>query len=277
MDIDLDKISKENSKSNFFYSFAFLPKRKQYAINTVYAYCQISDEIADTDLPIEVKKSNMDEWKRELSLSFETKSNFKLLNETASVAAEFSIPRSLFFELLEGMDMDLNNRRYDTFADLEKYCYKVASVVGLMTSKIFGYKHHETEQYAITLGKALQLTNILRDVKNDSIMGRIYLPKDDMERYSVTDSDIKDERLTDNLIQLLGHYYDKALNYYRTAEAIINPEDRRNFRVARIMKNIYFAILQKIEAQNFDVFKGNFKLSKFEKIKIALKTFIFDR
>jgi phytoene synthase len=153
----------------------------------------------------------------------------------------------------------------------------VASVVGLMSSKIFGYTHKETEQYAITLGKALQLTNILRDVKNDYQMGRIYIPQEDLDSYGVSIDDIKKEKLSQEFRYLLKHYYDKALNYYNCVEQLIAKEDRKNFYVARIMKNIYFAILKKIEKQNFDVFKGNFKLSKFQKLYIAVKTVFFDR
>ena len=277
MDIDVNKIAQENSKSNFFYSFAFLPKRKRRAINVIYSFCQVSDEIADTDLPQDVKMRNLVEWRNELSLGFENKSNIPLLNETAQIASEFAIPSSLFFELLEGMEMDLTNKRYKTYTELETYCYKVASVVGLMSSKIFGYKHPETEQYAITLGKALQLTNIIRDIKNDCLMGRIYLPDEDMNKFSVPNEDIKTNNLSSNLTNLIKEYYKKAIDYYSKAETLIHAEDKNNFRVARIMKNIYFAILKKIEKQDFDVFNGKFKLSKFEKIKIALGTFIFNK
>jgi phytoene synthase len=277
MDIDIEKIAGENSKSNFFYSFAFLSANKRYAINKIYAYCQISDEIADSDSPIETKLSNLREWKEELTLGFKNKSHIHLLNETAEVASEFAIPETLLFELLEGMEMDLNNKRYETFADLELYCYKVASVVGLMSAKIFGYSHPETEQYAITLGKALQLTNIIRDVKSDFQMGRIYFPKEDLIKYSLSEENIGTGNMSGNMRDLITEYYDKAISYYNKAETLIHHEDRPNFRVARIMKNIYFCILQEIKKQNFDVFNGNFKLSKFQKIIIALRTIIFDK
>jgi len=277
MDIDIDKISNENSKSNFYYSFLFLPKRKREAINILYSFCQVSDSIADSSFPIEKKNQSMIEFKKELDLCFEGKSNIALLNKLAVMIKEFSIEPSLLFELLEGMSMDLNNKKYKLFSELETYCYKVASVVGLMSSKIFGYKHKETEEYAITLGKALQLTNILRDIKSDYEMGRVYLPQEDLDSYGVSVDDIKKEKLSNELRSLLKHYYDKALNYYNSVEQLINEEDRKNFYVARIMKNIYFAILQKIEKQDFDVFKGNFKLSKFQKLYIALKTTLLDR
>ena len=277
MDIDIDKIANENSKSNFYYSFLFLPKRKREAINLLYSFCQVADTIADVSFPVEIKIKSMIEFKNELKLCFEGKSNITLLNKLAVMAKEFSINQSLLFELLEGMDMDLNNKKYKSFAELEIYCYKVASVVGLMSSKIFGYKHKETDQYAITLGKALQLTNILRDVKNDYQMGRIYIPQEDLDSYGISIDDIREENFSKELRSLLKHYYDKTLNYYNSVEQLINKEDSKNFYVARIMKNIYFNILKKIEKQNFDVFKGNFKLSKFQKLYIAFKTFLFDR
>jgi phytoene synthase len=277
MDLDIDKIANENSKSNFYYSFLFLPKRKREAINLLYSFCQVADTIADSNSPIEVKIKTMIEFKKELKLCFEGKSNITLLNKLAIVTKEFSINQSLLFELLEGMDMDLNNKEYKSFLELEIYCYKVASVVGLMSSKIFGYEHKETEQYAITLGKALQLTNILRDIKSDCQMGRIYIPQDDLDSYGISADDIKKEKFSNEFKSLLKHYYNMTLNYYNCVEQLINKEDRKNFYVARIMKNIYFAILRKIEKQNFDVFKGKFKLSKFQKLYIALKTVIFDK
>ena len=277
MDLNIDKIANENSKSNFYYSFLFLLKPKREAINLLYSFCQVADTIADSPLPIEVKIKSMIEFKKELNLSFEGKSNITLLNKLAIMTKEFSINQSLLFELLEGMDMDLNNKTYKSFSELEIYCYKVASVVGLMSAKIFGYKHKETEEYAITLGKALQLTNILRDVKSDCQMGRIYIPQEDLDSYGISIDDIRTEKCSNELKSLLKCYYDKALNYYNCVEQLIHQEDRRNFYAARMMKNIYFAILKKIEKQDFDIFKGSFKLSKFQKLYITLKTIFFDR
>ena len=275
MDIDIDKIVKENSKSNFFYSFSFLPGHKQKAINIIYSFCQISDEIADCSLPADIKRKNLEEWRAELNMAFSSSSSIDILNKTFTTAKKFNIPKTLFFELLEGMEMDLNNRRFKNYAELEVYCYKVASVVGLMTSKIFGYRNPETEKYAITLGKAFQITNILRDVKNDYKMGRVYLPYDDLSRFGITETDIAKGVMTDSLYSLLSEYYQKALNYYAEAETLLHPPDRKNFKAALIMKNIYFAILKKIKARNLDVFNYSFKLSKFEKIRISLSTFLF--
>ena len=274
MDININKIYKENYKSNFYYSFAFLPKNKRTAINKFYSFCQISDEIADCDLEQDIKKKNLQEWKNELKLAFESKSNIFILNEIKDIAEQFSIPKSLFFELLEGMEMDLNNKIYNTFEDLERYCYKVASVVGLIIIKIVGYKNKTAEDYAINLGKALQLTNILRDVKNDYKMGRIYFPLDDLHSFNVKKEFFKDEILTKELFNLLQSYYYKAISYYNAADSLLDKEDKRRFLVPIIMRNIYYSILVKIKDNNFDVFNYNYKLSKFQKIYIILKTII---
>jgi len=274
MDININKIYKENYKSNFYYSFAFLPKNKRTAINKFYSFCQISDEIADCDLEQDIKKKNLQEWKNELKLAFESKSNIFILNEIKDISEQFSIPKSLFFELLEGMEMDLNNKIYNTFEDLERYCYKVASVVGLIIIKIVGYKNKTAEDYAINLGKALQLTNILRDVKNDYKMGRIYFPLDDLHSFNVKKEFFKDEILTKELFNLLQSYYYKAISYYNAADSLLDKEDKRRFLVPTIMRNIYYSILVKIKDNNFDVFNYNYKLSKFQKIYIILKTII---
>ncbi|HEY9187583.1 MAG TPA: squalene/phytoene synthase family protein [Ignavibacteria bacterium] len=274
MDININKIYKENYKSNFYYSFAFLPKNKRTAINKFYSFCQISDEIADCDLEQDIKKKNLQEWKNELKLAFESKSNIFILNEIKDIAEQFSIPKSLFFELLEGMEMDLNNKTYNTFKDLECYCYKVASVVGLIIIKIVGYKNKTAEDYAINLGKALQLTNILRDVKNDYKMGRIYFPLDDLHNFNVKKEFFKDEILTKELFNLFQSYYYKAISYYNAADSLLDKEDKRRFLVPTIMRNIYYSILVKIKDNNFDVFNYNYKLSKFQKIYIILKTII---
>jgi len=274
MDININKIYKENYKSNFYYSFAFLPKNKRTAINKFYSFCQISDEIADCDLEQDIKKKNLQEWKNELKLAFESKSNIFILNEIKDIAEQFSIPKSLFFELLEGMEMDLNNKTYNTYQDLECYCYKVASVVGLIIIKIVGYRNKKAEDYAINLGKALQLTNILRDVKNDYKMGRIYFPLDDLHSFNVKKEFFKDEILTKELFNLLQSYYYKAISYYNAADSLLDKEDKRRFLVPIIMRNIYYSILVKIKDNNFDVFNYNYKLSKFQKIYIILKTII---
>lgn len=274
MDINIDRICRENAKSNFYYSFAFLPKHKSEAINKVYSFCQVSDEIADCNLDLETKKKNFEEWKRELHLAFGSESSIKLLNDIKKIASDFSIPKTLFFELLEGMEMDLNNSSYDNFEDLELYCYKVASVVGLISINIFGYKHKSSEEFAINLGKALQLTNILRDVKSDFRIGRIYFPYEDMKRFNVSKDDFKNEVLSERLYNLLYYYYEKAIYYYKKSYYCLNKEDNKNFLVAHMMKNIYYEILQKIKKQNFDIFNRNFKISKPRKIFIILKTIL---
>jgi len=274
MDININKIYKENQKSNFYYSFAFLPKNKRIAINKFYSFCQISDEIADCDLELEKKKKNLEEWKNELSLAFESKSSIFLLNDIRDIAKQFSIPKRLFFELLEGMEMDLNNKTYYTFEDLETYCYKVAAVVGLVIIKIVGYKNKTTEDYAINLGKALQLTNILRDVKNDYKIGRIYFPLEDLQKFNVKEEFLRNQILTKELYSLLEFYYNKAISFYNIADSLLDEEEKRRFLVPTIMRNIYYSILVKIKNNNFDIFNYNYKLSKYQKILIILKTII---
>ena len=172
-----------NSKTNFYYSFSLLPKHQRSAINTVYAFCRCTDDIVDEGEDREAKSAMLKRWAHELELGLRNESRFPLLNQLNAIAQKFHIPVTHFFDLIDGMQMDLDKQRYETFDELFEYCYKVASTVGLMCSEIFGYKNERTKQYAINLGIALQLTNILRDVRHDAEKGRIYLPLEDLRRF----------------------------------------------------------------------------------------------
>jgi phytoene synthase len=177
-------------------------------------------------------------------------------------------------DLIAGMEMDLQPRRYKTFDDLYLYCYRVASVVGLMSIEIFGYGNPATRQYAVDMGLALQITNILRDLKPDAALGRIYLPQEDLERFGYTEQDLLANRYTPAFVQLMRFQAQRARGYYEAAARSLPPEDRRALSAARAMGATYRRLLEKIEKADYRVFDGRISLSKTRKVWIAAKTWL---
>ncbi len=265
------------SKSNFFYSFLFLPREKRKAIYTVYSFCRQTDDIADAEeLPLEKKIALLNWWEQELKQAF-TRRVSNYFSQLRQVADRFRIPLDLFLELIDGVRMDLEPRRYKTFDDLLVYCQKVASVVGLMSIRIFGYRDDATQEYARNLGIALQLTNILRDVKKDIRMGRLYLPLEDLQRFGVTEAAIRRDHYSTAFRELMAFEAQRAHAYYQKAERCLPPSDRSNMVVAEIMKAIYFQLLLRLEAIEFDVFHHLVRIPTGEKVRLALQTFLHNR
>ncbi len=240
-------------------------------MNTVYAYCRTTDDIVDReDETIRDKEATLNDWEKELKLALDDKSNISLLNELNKQKEKFNIPTQPFFDLLKGMRMDLTKKRYATFEELKKYCYKVASTVGLMTIPIFGYKNKVTIEYAKNLGIALQLTNIIRDVKIDAEQDRIYIPEEDLQKFNYTEKELLNNIYNDNFINLMKFQADRAKSFYKKANANLADEDKGALFAARAMQHIYERLLQKIEAENYNVFKKKIKVSKRNKIFISL-------
>jgi phytoene synthase len=259
------------SSSSFYYAFNLLPTDKREAMNTVYAFCRQTDDIIDEgNLPDELKYEKLRKWRIELEKAFSGNSDYSLLNRLGKTIQKFNIPYEPFFELLKGMEMDLQRNRYLTFDDLQLYCYRVASTVGLMCIEIFGYKHKSAKDFAINLGIALQLTNILRDVKKDSESGRIYLPQKDLIRFNYTEDDILSQNYNENFIELMRFEAERAKKYFAKATENLNLEDKGGMFAARAMQHIYRKLLEKIIHAEYDVYQKNIKVSKVEKVGIAL-------
>jgi 15-cis-phytoene synthase len=261
------------SKTNFLVSFALLPKRKRDAISTVYAFCRWSDDIVDGEGSMEEKAQKLADWKAELAAMFAGKPRHPLLLPLKTVTDEFSIPEKHFFDLLSGMEMDITKNRYRTFADLKEYCYNVASTVGLMSAEIFGYSNDASREYAVTLGIALQLTNIVRDIGRDAREGRIYLPLDEMEWFGYSEAQLFRSEYNEAFTRLMRHQAERAKTYYARAVDLLVPADHRSFISARVMAGTYFRILEEIEKNRYHVFDGVQKLSLFTKIMIAFREF----
>lgn len=274
----------QGQKSNFFYSFSLLPKDERMAMRSVYEFCRYTDDLVDEDMPLEIpgidfkkeiaiekKRVRLNWWRAEVEKCYAGSSKHPILFSLHKVISRFKIPKQYFLTLIDGVEMDLLKDRYDNFEELKEYCYAVASIVGLITIEIFGYKFESTKEYAVDLGIALQLTNILRDVKKDAAMGRIYLPKADMRRFRVTEHDILLGNYNLPFINLMKFETARARKYYRLARTKLGKRERFTLFAAQIMDAIYFRLLRKIELAEFNVFGKRITVSTPHKILIAFR------
>ncbi len=274
--------------TSFHYSFSFLPREERQAINAVYAFCRRIDDIVDEDpssLPdvIHRKRERLNFWRQEIERLYapaygkrksEIGDRNTLWMGLAGVVRRFSVPKQYFLTLIDGCERDLTQRQYQTFGELKDYCYSVASIVGLICIEIFGYKHEQTREYAINLGYALQLTNILRDVKADKDRGYIYLPKEDMERFRYTEEDLRNEVYDERFVALMAYEAQKAREHYHKARTLLLPDERMTMVAAEIMDAIYYRLLEKIELSDYQVFTKRIRVNALHKVMIALRIWV---
>lgn len=272
-DLTADEIIR-NSGSSFSYTFSFLPQHKRTAIRTVYAFCRCTDDLVDSEASEAEKTRGLAAWKEEFELAMEGRSAYRILNQLVRIARDFSIPVDLFRQLIFGVEMDLNRRLYRSFEDLKDYCYHVASTVGLMCIEIFGYKSPRTRDYAVNLGIAMQLTNIIRDVRADAQDGRIYIPRDELDRFGVDLTRPSHLAYSDSFVDLMRLQTGRARAFYQNADVALPLEDRRRLLPARMMHNIYFRLLEKIEDRKHDVLSGRVSVSTGEKLATAFRTWM---
>jgi 15-cis-phytoene synthase len=258
------------SRSNFYYAFLFLSKAKRQAIYAVYAFCRSVDDIADGSAPARQKQGLLDAWRRELDRCYEGKPEHPITIDLAQSLQRFPIPKEYFEELIAGVEMDLIHTRYPTFHELYDYCYRVAGVVGLMCIEIFGYRNPKTKDYAINLGVALQLTNIIRDLKVDAERGRIYLPQDELARFGYREDELLQGVYTPAFLELMRFVGGRARHYFHNARQFLAKEDRRSLVAAEIMGAIYSRLLAAIEASGYRVFDHTITLPTSHKLWIAL-------
>lgn len=265
--------------TSFYYSFLVLPARKRQAIVAVWDFCRAVDDAVD-EAPAERSASEVRHWREEVARCFDGGVPATAQGRALQpLIPAFDLPRSAFEALVEGVEMDLHGRRYRTFEDLYEYCIRVASAVGLMCVRIFGCREPGSRQYAIDLGVALQLTNILRDVPGDLALGRVYLPTDDLARFGVTEADLRDEAAraghgvrSPQVKALLAFEAERARAYYARADAALPRADARRLVAARIMGNIYRGILDGIEAADYDVFTAVIRVPRPRRALIAAGT-----
>ena len=257
------------SGSNFYYAFLFLPKPKREAIYAVYAFCRLSDDLVDEAKTGGDPAAALTRWRTELDAYFRDSVGHPVIVAVGQAARRFSIPKTHFEELLNGMEMDLTRTRYATFEELYSYCYRVASVVGLICIEIFGYQNPRTREFAVRLGIAFQLTNILRDLSVDAERGRIYLPQDELRKFGYSEDELLAGRYNNAFVELMRFQCERARDYFRTAMAALPPEDRRSLLAAEIMRAIYYRLLLKIEQERYNVFRANIALPKSHKLLLA--------
>ena len=265
------------SASNLALAFVLLPKSKRDAMSALYAFCREVDDVADEDSsPVEQRREQLSLWRADVKRACENQPpQFPVNRELQPVIQKYSLPFELFDEIIKGCEMDLDIRRYDTFEQLEDYCYRVASAVGLLSINIFGYQQPATRDYAISLGKALQLTNILRDVKTDAARGRIYLPRRELKKFNVAENEIIEGRYSENYRVLAENVADRAKGFYSAAKKSLPPEDRKAMIAAELMGTVYWQLLERLESVHFNVFGPEpIRLSRPEKLALICKSWL---
>lgn len=260
----------QGRQSNFYFSFLALPGPKREAIETIYAFCRTTDDIVDEAGDETEKHDRLLTWTDELKRSLYGVSSYTLLNKLATIITRFRIPVDHFYELIKGMEMDLTRKRYETFEELQQYCYRAGSTVGLICAEVFGYKNEQTRQYAINLGIALQLTNILRDIKADAKRGRIYIPQEDLKRFNYSEDDVFRNTYDQRFIDLMKFECERAHQFYKKAKTFLAEEDKPLFTAARTMGNIYYLLLRRIESNHYDIYSKRVRLSSSIKFLVAV-------
>lgn len=262
------------SKSNLALAFVSLPRERRDDITVFYAWCRMIDDIADDPgVPRADRVAALDSWKRALKEPAPVEP--PLAAPVRKLIAKYALPIEHFHEIMAGVKMDIDGASYDTWEDLRLYCYRVASAVGLVSIAIFGCREQASRDYAIELGLALQLTNILRDVGEDwRNGGRIYLPREDLARFGYAADDLAASRHNDAFLALMRFEAERAHGFYLRAIALLPAPDRRALVAAEIMRTIYRRLLDRMERDNFRVFTQRYRLSRLEKLAAIAGTIV---
>ncbi len=270
LDADYERCAQvtRRSRSSFYYAFILLPPERRRALHAVYAFCRFIDDIAD-DESIREPALLLKRWREELDRVYAGAPTRALSRALADSAKRFHIPRELFEEIINGVEMDLSRKRYQSWEELRPYCYRVASALGLICIEIFGYRNPSAKLYAENLGLALQLTNILRDVREDAERGRIYLPLEDLARFNVSEEEILGGVYTPNFVGLMDFEARRARELYALAQSELAAEDRATLLTAEAMRLIYAALLERIIKSNYRVLDRRHSLSAPHKLYLV--------
>ena len=265
------------SKSNLALAFISLSGERKRDITVFYAFCRVVDDIADSpQLTVAEKRVRLAKWRQMLRTTVSDEPS--LASDVRQLMQKYPLRPEMLEEIIAGVEMDLNMLRYSTFKELRVYCYRVASAVGLVSIEIFGYRNPHCREYAVDLGLALQMTNIIRDVWKDFQAGRVYLPQEDLARFHYSEADLVRRQHNEHFLQLMQFEAARAREFFARAAAALPPEDRRRMAPAELMASIYRGLLQRIELDNFRVFEKEYRLSKLQKAgRIArqlLKSFL---
>lgn len=270
----------KKSGSNFYYSFLFLPKAKRDAMYTVYAFCKAVDSAVDEPTAGSNPKDELKHWREELEAVYSGTPTTPIMVSLACHVKALGIPKAYFEELIKGVEMDLVKRRYETFDELSLYCYRVASIVGLICLHVFGPTTPHAQDYAVDLGMAFQLTNILRDLGTDAEQDRIYLPREDLAHFGYSEADLLQRKDSPQLHELVRFEAGRARQYYAKARAALESlpaSDRRALTVAEIMRAVYSRILDRIERPGHQIFGPRVRLSTSNRLALAAGAWLRSR
>jgi len=265
------------SASNLALAFVLLPKAKRDGMSALYAFCREVDDVADDEArPVAERREQLAAWRADVRRACGTETpQFTVNRELQPVIHEYHLAYEHFDALLQGVEMDLDIQRYPDYDQLELYCYRVASVVGLLSIEVFGYQNSACRDYAVCLGKALQLTNILRDVRSDAERGRIYLPLSELARFKVSPEEILRREYSPRFFELANSVAQRARHFYRLAHKTLPPGDRRSMVAAELMGSVYWRLLRKLEQQRFNVFGPELtRLNKGQKALLILRSWL---
>ena len=262
------------SGSSFYYSFLFLPQDKRRAITALYAFCREVDDVVDECSDEQVARTTLNWWRGQVAEIYAGHPQHPVAQALVAVVKQFNLAQEHLLEIIDGMEMDLDQPRYTDFKSLQLYCYRVASVVGLLSVEIFGYTDRQTLKYAHDLGIAFQLTNIIRDVGEDARRNRIYLPMDEMKQFNVTAADLLNANESENFQKLMAFQIERAQRYYQQALSQLPVIDRKNQRTGLIMAAIYRATLDEVVASGCHVLKERVSLTPLRKLWLAWTTWI---
>jgi phytoene synthase len=262
------------SGSSFTVSFIFLPKSQRDAMTALYAFCREVDDVVDESTDYTVAQAKLNWWKSEVQNLYTNTPQHPVTKALQPFIQQFNLAQEHFLEIIDGMEMDLKFNRYEDFKQLQLYCYRVASVVGLLSASIFGFKNRKTLKYAHDLGMAFQLTNIIRDVGEDARRGRIYLPLDELHKAKVSEEDILQSRETPAVKELIEYQIERAESYYDKALHELPAEDAKQQRTGLMMAAIYRTLLREIKADSAEkVLNSRTSLPPLRKFMLAARTY----
>ena len=259
---------------NFYYAFLTLPAAKRRAIYAAYAFCRHCDDAVDEVASLDDKQAALQQLTARLDAAYRGLPDGPVFTALAHTAQTYEIPQSYFQDLIRGVEMDLANNRYRTFKDLRLYCYRVASVVGLICLQIFGYSHPKAREYAVDLGLAMQLTNILRDVQEDLARDRIYLPLEELQRFGYSERQLKCEVPNNAQRRLIAFQVERAQSLFQSGAKLLPYLSPRSRACPAVLAAIYTRILRRISSNDYNVFGGRISLSGPEKLLVMTTTWL---
>lgn len=271
--VECQEITKAGAK-NFYFAFLTLPRRKRLAIYAAYAFCRMCDDIADGESTNAEKAKGLQELRDRLIAAYSGNAEGPVFTALADAASRFKIPQELFENVVKGVEMDLRKTRYRTFEELREYCYYVASTVGLIAIYVFEFKDSRAVDYAVDLGIAMQLTNIMRDIEEDAAANRIYLPQEDLERFGYSETDLLDGIYNDNFKELMRFEAGRARAYFERGQLLYPLLNRRVRACPKALETLYTRILDRMEEREFNVFGERVSLSTSTKLSIMARLWL---